>query len=373
MKKKETLTQKVANAIRNDLLSSREINHGEFLPPERELAEQFKVSRVTVRLSLKQLMKNGILEVIPQKGYRFVRIPSAQSLGSLAYVIDTIKPGEPLDPISEQIMASLNRILMQKQQQMLSIGIKGVLPDVSFFKKLKEQNIQGIILDCGQTEVITAASQCNMPCVLINAFTQNENIDSIIQANFYGAYKAVQYLLNKKHQAIVWLGPTKGNAHYRERYTGARAALESAGLEFHEVFSQTFLKNTEKEQESTEEYIARVLKQKPAPTAFVCMWQPLAESAITAVRKAGLTLGNQVDIVGWSTEAEYRDDFIPKFLNEKIPAMMIWSPNEMASVALEILERRLKNPEAPFIRVEVRSRLQEPQDANKAIQSKYLV
>lgn len=373
MKKKETLTQKVANAIKNDLLSSREINHGEFLPPERELALQFNVSRVTIRLSLKLLVKNGILEVVPQKGYRFIRELDSVSMGILAYVIDTIKPGESLDPISEQILTAFNRILIVKQQQMLSIGIKGVLPDITFFQNLKKQNIKAIILDCNRPDVIDAASNCGIPCVLINSFTLNEQIDSIIQANFYGSYKAVQYLLDKKHVRIVWLGPTKGNAHYRERYSGARAAMENAGLEFFDTFSDNHSNDTAKELLNVEAYIIKILKQKNAPTAFVCMWQPLAESTVNAIRKAGLTVGNQIDLIGWATEYEYREVFLQKFLNEKTPAMMIWSPNEMASVGLEILERRLKSPAAPFIRVEIKSRIQLPQDANKALQTKYLV
>lgn len=372
MKRKETLTQKVAVAIRNELLSAKKINQGEYLPAERELAEQFKVSRVTVRLSLKQLVNNGILEVIPQKGYRLARIINSKSQGSLAYVVDTIKPGETLDQTSEQIMSSLNRILLHKNQQMLSIGIKGVLPNDSFFENLINSNVQGIVLDSSQPEIIEAASKCNIPCVLINSYSQNEQIDAIIQGNFTGAYKAVQYLLSKKHERIVWLGPTKGNPHYRERYAGARAALENVDLEFASLNSNTS-GNTKLEQEATEEFINKILTQKQSPTAFVAMWQPLAESVILETRKMGITLGKKIDLIGWCTESEYRENLIPMFLNETIPAMIIWSPNEMANVAIELLERRQNAPEAPFVRVEVKSRLQQPQEANKAIQSKYLI
>jgi GntR family transcriptional regulator of arabinose operon len=373
LKRKETLTQKVAAAIRNELLSAKKINQGEYLPAERELAEQFKVSRVTVRLSLKQLVNSGILEVIPQKGYRLARVINAKSRGSLAYVVDTIKPGEKLDQTSEQIMSAMNRILLQKNQQMLSVGIKGVLPNTSFFENLINSNVQGIILDSNQPEVVQAAIKCNIPCVLINSYSESEQIDSIIQGNFTGSYKAVQYLLSKKHERIVWLGPTKGNPHYRERYAGARAALENVDLEFASFFSNYFIQDLQLEQENTVAFVCKQLTQKQPPTAFVGMWQPLAESVILASRKLGITLGEKIDLIGWCTESEYRENLIPMFLNENIPAMIIWSPNEMANCAIELLERRLQTPEAPFIRVEVKSRLQYPQEANKAIQTKYLI
>ena len=373
MIKKENLTQKVANTIRNEFLSAREVNHGEFLPAERELAERFNVSRVTIRLSLKQLVNNGILEVVPQKGYRFIKSAFSQNITSIAYIVDSVKPGEPLDQISEQIMTAINRILMQRNQRMLSIGIKGISPDVAFFNKLKESNVQGILLDCNLPEVIKAVCKCNLPCVLINTFSENNNLDVVIQGNFNGTYKAVQYLISKNHRNIVWLGPQKGNVHYRERFSGARAAMENANLNFSGNFKSEYDNNIEAETKETEEFVTRSLKLKSPPTAFVCMWIPLAHSAINSIQKTKLKLGKNIEIIGWCTETEYRESFIPRFINETIPAMMIWSPNEMASVAIETLERRIKAPESPFVRIEVSARLQEPQSANKALNSKNLI
>jgi LacI family transcriptional regulator len=371
--KKESLTQKVANTIRNEFLSARETNPGEFLPAERELAERFNVSRVTIRLSLKQLVNNGILEVVPKKGYRFIKPAFLQKITSIAYIVDSVKPGEPLDKISEQIMTAINRILMQRNQRMLSIGIKGISPDIAFFNKLKESNVQGILLDCNQPEVIKTVCKCNLPCVLINTFSENNNLDAVIQGNFNGTYNAVQYLISKNHRNIVWLGPQKGKVHYRERFSGARAAMENDSLNFSANFKSEYDNNIEAETKETEAFVTRSLKLKSPPSAFVCMWIPLAHSAINSIRKTKLKLGKNIEIIGWCTETEYRESFIPRFINETIPAMMIWSPNEMASVAIEALERRIKNPESPFVRIEVNARLQEPQSANKALNSKNLI
>lgn len=162
MIKKENLTQKVANTIRNEYLSAREINYGEFLPAERDLSLRFNVSRVTIRLSLKQLVNSGILEVVPQKGYRFIRSSISQNITSIAYIVDSVKPGEPLDQISEQIMTAINRILMQRNQRMLSIGIKGISLDDVFFNYLKASNVQGILLDCNLPEVIKTICKSNL-------------------------------------------------------------------------------------------------------------------------------------------------------------------------------------------------------------------
>lgn len=373
MKLKETLTLKVANKIQNELLNSREISPGEYLPAERDLAKQFKVSRVTIRQSLKKLTSKGLLDVVPYKGYRFIKpMPDKKDLGSLAYLVNTIKPNEPLDKTSEQIIAAFNRILLQQNQQMLSMGIKDIEANDSLLKKLKISNVKAIALDCDRPDFVDAASQWDIPCVLIDSYTQNNQMDIILQENFNGAFKAVEYLIKKNHKKIVWVGPTKGTAHSRERFSGARAAMENHDMEFCHCYT-SFSKELKVETKETENFVANLLKQKSPPTAFICMWQPLAMSVVDAIKKSKFKLGQDIDIIGWTTENEYRDQVVPEFLNEMAPASMIWSPNEMASTALEMLERRINKPEAPFIRVEIKAHLQQSQEANKILKSKHLV
>lgn len=373
MKLKETLTIKVANKIQNELLTSREINPGEYLPAERDLAEQFKVSRVTIRQSLKNLTSKGILDVVPYKGYKYVR-PSTnkKELGSLAYLVNAIKPNEPLDQTSEQIIAAFNRILLQQNRQMLSMGIKDVEANNALLKKLKKSNVKAIAIDCDRPEFVDAASKWDIPSILIDSYTQNTQVDIVLQENFNGAFKAVEHLIEKGHKKIVWVGPTKGSVHYRERFSGARAAMENHNMEFLDSFT-SYAKKLKDEIKETASFTSKILKQKSSPTAFVCMWQPLAMSVMSAIRKSKFKLSKEIDVIGWTTENEYRELIAVEFLNEKAPASMIWSPNEMASTALEMLDRRTNKPEAPFIRVEIKANLQQSQDANKLLKSKHFI
>lgn len=59
--KRSKLYQDVANRIR-DLISSGELLPGQPLPPERKLAEQFKVGRAVIREAVRQLEASGLVE-----------------------------------------------------------------------------------------------------------------------------------------------------------------------------------------------------------------------------------------------------------------------------------------------------------------------
>jgi GntR family transcriptional repressor for pyruvate dehydrogenase complex len=72
----------IADQIRAAILEGR-VQSGERLAPERELAEQFGVSRVTVRDALRILEANGLVEIrVGAAGGAFARAPTSQDVGA---------------------------------------------------------------------------------------------------------------------------------------------------------------------------------------------------------------------------------------------------------------------------------------------------
>jgi DNA-binding FadR family transcriptional regulator len=72
----EDVVEQIKQAIFDGQLSA-----GDRLPPERELAEQFTVSRVTIREALRILEANGLIKIrVGAAGGAFVRAPNFESL-----------------------------------------------------------------------------------------------------------------------------------------------------------------------------------------------------------------------------------------------------------------------------------------------------
>lgn len=86
------LSDKVAEMMLETILS-RKLQVGERLPSERELGEQFKVSRTVVREAVRALVAKGVIEVRSGSGLRVAAVDAAAVSESMSLYLR----GSPLD------------------------------------------------------------------------------------------------------------------------------------------------------------------------------------------------------------------------------------------------------------------------------------
>jgi DNA-binding LacI/PurR family transcriptional regulator len=282
----------------------------------------------------------------------------------VAYVLALAEPDQNWDFTHEQILTAFNKKLMQDGRHALAVGVKG-RPAREVFAELKAGGAWGVVLDTSLPEYVAAARASRLPFVIVDADTPDPDVDVIIQNNFTGSRVAAAYLLARGHERVGWVGPLRGQAHYRERFAGARAALNDAGRDF---AAKLIVEAPANEADpETVKRLAQLLRSRERPTALVCMWRQWALAAIGAAREAGLKIGKDVEVVAWATEREYREVLAADFLGAEIPATMVWRPDEMAGLALERLAKRAAQPTTPACRTGVRVRLVEPQKADDVL------
>lgn len=80
------LSDKVAELMRETIIS-RQMSPGTPLPSERELGEQFGVSRTVIREAVRALAAKGIVEVRTGSGLRVASVDEATALESLTWYI----------------------------------------------------------------------------------------------------------------------------------------------------------------------------------------------------------------------------------------------------------------------------------------------
>jgi len=360
---RRTLASQVAESVRTMLLDGR-VASGTYLPAERELVARHRVSRVTVRRALRQLVGEGLIEAVPYQGYRPVAAqPKGSSTGPVAYVLAVAEPAQPWDRTHEQILSAFNRALMSQGRHALAVGCKGRSPGQTV-REVTDAGCTGLVLDTSLQEFVDAAVGSQLPCVVVDAYAEAPGLDVVIQDNFNGARRAVEFLLARGHRRLGWVGPTRELAHFRERFAGARAALRDAGLDFEPAL---IAEAPHDDAESAGEVAARMLAGPDRPAALVCMWLDVALGAARAARGAGLAVGRDVELAAWATEREYREVLAPEFLGGEIPVTMVWRPDDMAELALARLEERARHPRGPAARVDVKVRLVEPMPVEKAL------
>jgi GntR family transcriptional regulator, transcriptional repressor for pyruvate dehydrogenase complex len=102
----------IADQIRQAIVTGK-LDQGARLPPERELAEQFGVSRVTVRDALRALEAMGLIEVrVGARGGAFVTVPSGSIVGQTMSDMMMMSAVTPEDIVEARLVVELGTVTL---------------------------------------------------------------------------------------------------------------------------------------------------------------------------------------------------------------------------------------------------------------------
>src|SRR5215216_6352113 len=102
----------IADQIRSAIVGGR-LAAGDRLPPERELAEQFGVSRVTVRDALRALEAMGLIKVrVGARGGAFVTAPTGSHIGQTMSDMMMMQAITPADIVEARLIVELGTVTL---------------------------------------------------------------------------------------------------------------------------------------------------------------------------------------------------------------------------------------------------------------------
>src|ERR671932_2563007 len=100
----------IADQIRAAIVGGQ-LKEGERLPPERELAEQFGVSRVTVRDALRALEAMGLIEVrVGARGGAFITVPTGSVVGQTMSDMMMMQAISPEDIVEARLVVEFGTV-----------------------------------------------------------------------------------------------------------------------------------------------------------------------------------------------------------------------------------------------------------------------
>src|SRR5918911_2130991 len=102
----------IADQIRQAIVTGQ-LKEGPRLPPERELAEQFGVSRVTVRDALRALEAMGLIEVrVGARGGAFVTAPTGSVVAQTMSDMMLMSAVTPEDVVEARLVVELGTVTL---------------------------------------------------------------------------------------------------------------------------------------------------------------------------------------------------------------------------------------------------------------------
>lgn len=181
----------------------------------KDIAEKVGVSAVTVSKALTDKegvsddVRKKIKEVASELGYK---TSTGNSITGLSGNIGVIVAKRF---IKEDVNAFYLKMYQGLVQTLSRFRYYGILEIVDSHneknmvkpKLLEDKKVDGlVILGQFQSEYIKMIQESQMPIVLLDYYDKNLNLDSVISDSVYGSYRAVNYLIEKGHRKIGFVG-----------------------------------------------------------------------------------------------------------------------------------------------------------------------
>ncbi|MBN9391055.1 MAG: GntR family transcriptional regulator [Chloroflexi bacterium] len=330
---------------------------GSKLPGEQELAEQYNISRGTVRQALDVLAAEGLIERTRGKG-TFVR---PLSLGirrenkNAKKRIGLVFSSSPDEQFTNNILKGVEQATRARGYQFkITYCDESQEQQARDIASFVNDNVAGIISIpvSGVTfdPSIAKLKQDGVPVVLVDRYLSDLNLDHVVSDNFTGSYRITEHLILQGYERIgfvhainCWLLTTST----RDRWRGYCAAMEDYGLPVDDSLSlHTGTPNKWRvlpdKPNAYDEYILRPNR----PEAVVTCNDYLALSLLQAANRSNIKVPEELALVGF--------DDLPFAAHLNCPLTTVAQPMvEMGIRAANLIINRIEGDNGPTQHIEL--------------------
>jgi DNA-binding LacI/PurR family transcriptional regulator len=290
---REPIYKQFKDVIKDLIQNKGRWSPGERIPTERILAEEFRISRVTIAKALSELEAEGLIEKRPPVG-TFVT-NRARSKGIVLFLFcleveqENLTPeyGRVLSTVEAEVGAHGYGVLFSSRDRDDAIPVTGAL-------------VVGPFLD-GELDRIRRTRA--KPTVLVDYGREVDGLDGVEIDNAGGARLATEWLLRRGHKRIAYLGCKRNRAgdewpNSISRREGCHSALRDAGVEVSEALDRVIWADAGYGRRVTEEMLAG----PNPPTAVLAFSKAQGDGAIAGARARGLAAPGEFDVVSFAGE-----------------------------------------------------------------------
>lgn len=282
----------------------------------KEIAETCGVSATTVsnvingKAKTSEETRQRILEVIKETGYKpnimakGLRIKRTQTIALIAE--DIAQFTSP--PIIESIMETCEKMDYRVVVHNLRLYDRwsdtwygredeyhSVIDPV--IKDVLSAQVDGIIYVAGHARIIkTFNKNFDLPVVMCYAYSEAENIPSVVIDDEQSAYELVSYLTKMGHEKIGFVGGRIDNIHTAQRLMGYQKAIFEKGL----LFDPKLVYYGDWTRDAGYEGAKRLVPQ--GVTALFGISDHMTGGIYDYLYEKGISIGKDISVVGFDNE-----------------------------------------------------------------------
>lgn len=306
-----------------------------------DIAEKLNVSTVTVSKALSDQkgvsdeMRNKIKSLASELGYQKPVMKPEERTRS--FNVGVLVPEDYMEKYQTfywEMYQKINTAAVQYNSFILlevlnSREERALVPP----KLLKEGKIDGLIVLGGlkNNYLKMLKERYKIPTVYLDFYDLLIKEDCVISNSFYGTYMLTNYLFEKGHTNIGFVGTILATNSITDRYLGYAKALLEHGIQ---VRKDWVLDDRDNEHRN----IKKFLLPEEMPTAFVCNCDIIASWMIRELEQEGYRVPEDVSIVGF-------DDFLyPGLCNVPMTTYAV-DMTKMAETGIKLLAKKMSGGE----------------------------
>jgi LacI family transcriptional regulator len=196
-----------------------------------------------------------------------------------------------------EVIRGIDQTAQREGYQLLLSSSHGDVGQIEAAMRAMSGRVDGLIVMSPAVDARSLATNLPsaLPVVLLNCRVEGDSFVSVNIDNFGGARDVVQHLIGLGHRGIAMIQGAPGNHDSDERLRGYREALQAAGIA---VETRLIIPGDFTEAAG---YLAarQILDMQPRPSAVFAANDAMAIGALSAMRDAGISVPDEVAVVGF--------------------------------------------------------------------------
>jgi DNA-binding LacI/PurR family transcriptional regulator len=292
---------------------------GGLLPTENHLAQEYKVSRRTIRRAVEMLTEKSVLQKLPNRG---VLVPvadkgakgvdQASRAAGKKVSIAAIWAAEP-----DILIVEVRKGIMEYAAEAgidfkIFLSSTGHEETLEALRTVRPNQVDGVIvLPYAHEEYISALETMaadKFPMVCLDRRAGNVQASSVQGDCGGGMYEATHYLIEKYHRPVFYLSHAMDNSAVLDNYGGYKRAMIDMGygktVEEHTCMANISDSDPdywpmEKKHLAVMPVAEKLLRQVQMPISLICVNDYVAHGVYEVAGQLGLTVGKDVHLVGF--------------------------------------------------------------------------
>lgn len=346
-----------------DQIKQGNLMKGDRVPSEKELAEEFDVSRITSKKALDLLAQNNIIERIRGKGSFVAHLQEENSKCSPNDMQSSTLTNSKLialiipdfdNAFGLNLVKTIEKICLQNNCNLIIRRTVGkIKEEENAIIDLVSSGVDGLIIfpvhgEHYNTEILKLVLK-DFPIVLVDRYWKGIPASSVCTNNQSASETLTNYLFTLGHKEIAFLSPSpSGNSTVEERLQGYHIAYSKQGLKMKPDFLLIDLisslpQNKEDQSDITlhadSQAIKRFIENHPEVTAFVVAEYYLALTLKNVLKKLGKKIPEDYSVVCFDCPEDRFEQPLFTHIHQH--------EEEMGKKAVHLLMKQLKGEKIP--------------------------